>query len=80
MVGSGPLNSEKVAGLLEQLDRELHRAGGRAELCLAGGARMPLGRRTDRRTSDLDGVMRTGQTPLMTAAMNISRTGSNRPG
>ena len=73
MVGSGPLNSENVAGLLEDLDRELHRAGGRAELYLAGGARMLLGWRTDRRTSDLDGVMRTGQTVLMTAAMKISR-------
>ena len=73
MVGSGPLNSENVAGLLEELDRELHRAGGRAELYLAGGARMLMGWRTDRRTSDLDGVMRTGQTVLMTAAMKISR-------
>ena len=68
MVGSGPLNSENVAGLLEDLDRELDRAGGRAELYLAGGARMLLGWRTDRRTSDLDGVMRTGQTLLMTTA------------
>ena len=38
MVGSGPLNSENVAGLVEELDRELHRAGGRAELYLAGHA------------------------------------------
>ena len=73
MVGSGPLNSENVAGLLEDLDRELDLAGGRAELYLAGGARMLLGWRTDRRTSDLDGVMRTGQTLLMTTAMKISR-------
>ena len=73
MVGSGPLNSENVAGLLDDLDRELDRAGGRAELYLAGGARMLLGWRTDRRTSDLDGVMRTGQTLLTTAAMKISR-------
>ena len=35
MVGSGPLNSENVVGLLDELDRELHRAGGRAELYLA---------------------------------------------
>ena len=63
MVGSGPLTSESVAGLLDELDRELHQAGGgRAELYLAGRARMLLGWRTDRRTSDLDGVMRTGQT------------------
>ena len=41
MVGSGPLNSENVAGLLEDLDRELDRAGGRAELYLAGGATAP---------------------------------------
>ena len=34
---------------------------------------MLLGWRTDRRTSDLDGVMRIGQTLLMTAAMKISR-------
>ena len=73
MVGSGPLNSENVAGLLEDLDRELDRSGGRAELYLAGGARMLFGWRTDRRTSDLDGVMRTGQTRLMTAAMKMSR-------
>ena len=73
MVGSGPLNSESVAGLLEDLDRELDRSGGRAELYLAGGARMLFGWRTDRRTSDLDGVMRTGQTRLMTAAMKMSR-------
>ena len=57
MVGSGPLNSENVVGLLDELDRELHRAGGWAELYLAGGARMLLGWRTDRRTSDLDGVI-----------------------
>ena len=38
MVGSGPLNSENVAGLLAELERELHRAGGLAELYLAGGA------------------------------------------
>ncbi len=43
MVGSGPLNSENVAGLLEDLDRELDRSGGRAELYLAGGARMLFG-------------------------------------
>ena len=79
MVGSGPLNSENVVGLLEELDGELHRAGGRAELYLAGGARMLLGWRTDRRTSDLDGVMRTGQTVLMTAAMKMSRTHGLEP-
>ena len=73
MVGSGPLNSENVAGFLDELDRELHRGGGRAELYLAGGARMLLGWRTDRRTSDLDGVMRSGQTALVTVAMKISR-------
>lgn len=50
MVGSGPLTSESVSGLLDELDRELHRVGGRAELYLAGGARMLLGWRTDRRT------------------------------
>ena len=32
MVGRGPLNSENVVGLLEALDRELDRTGGRAEL------------------------------------------------
>lgn len=42
MVGSGPLNSENVVGLLDELDRELHRAGGRAELYLAEGARSLL--------------------------------------
>ena len=79
MVGSGPLNSEIVVGLLEDLDRELDRAGGPAELYLAGGARMLLGWRTDRRTSDLDGVMRTGQTrqwnPVDPPAANLKPLG-----
>ena len=72
MVGSGPLNSENITGLLKNLDKALDEAGGRAELYLAGGARMLFGWRTDRHTSDLDGVMRTGQTRLMTTAMRIS--------
>ena len=73
MIGSGPLNSENITDLLEELDSELDRAGGRAELYLAGGARMLFGWRADRRTSDLDGVMRTGQNLLMTSAMKMSR-------
>ena len=72
MVGNGPLNSENITGLREDLDNALDEAGGRAELYLAGGARMLFGWRTDRHTSDLDGVMRTGQTVLMTTAMRIS--------
>ena len=67
MAGSGPLNSENIAGYIENLDKALDEAEGRAELYLAGGARMLFGWRTDRHTSDLDGVMRTGQAVLTTA-------------
>ena len=73
MIGSGPLNFENITDLLEELDSELDRAGGRAEVYLAGGARMLFGWRADRRTSDLDGVMRTGQNLLMTSVMKMSR-------
>lgn len=73
MAGSGPLNSENIVEFIEELDRALHEAGGRAELYLAGGARMLFGWRTDRRTSDLDTVMRSGQTLLTTTAMKISK-------
>ena len=60
MAGSGPLNSENIGELIKELDRALHEAGGRAELYLAGGARMLFGWRTDRRTSDLDAAKRPG--------------------
>ena len=73
MAGTGPLSSENIADLLENLDKALDETGGRAELYLAGGARMLFGWRKDRHTSDLDGVMRTGQTVLMTTAMRISK-------
>lgn len=72
MAGAGPLNSNNIVGLIESLDKALHEAGGRAEIYLAGGARMLFGLRTDRHTSDLDTVMRTGQTVLMATAMRIS--------
>ena len=72
MAGTGPLNSKNILRLIESLDKALHEAGGRAEIYLAGGARMLFGLRTDRHTSDLDTVMRTGQTVLMTTAMRIS--------
>ena len=72
MAGDGPLNSENIMGLIESLDKALHEADGRAEIYLVGGARMLFGLRADRHTSDLDTVMRTGQTALMTTAMRIS--------
>ena len=73
MAGTGPLNSENIGELLEELDEALAEAGGRAELYLAGGARMLFGWRKDRHTSDLDGVMRSGQAVLTTTAMRISK-------
>ena len=73
MAGTGPLNSENIARLIEDLDEALHEAGGQAELYLAGGARMLFGWRTDRHTSDIDGVMRTGQNVLMATAIRISK-------
>ena len=72
MAGTGPLHSENITGLLDDLDKALHEVGERAEFYLAGGARMLFGWRTDRHTKDLDGVMRSGQTVLMTTAMRMS--------
>ena len=54
MAGTGPLSSENIADLLENLDKALDEAGGRAELYLAGGARMNVARRSklmDQRSS-----------------------------
>ena len=79
MAGSGPLNSENITELLEDLDKALNEAGGRAELYLAGGARMLFGWRTDRHTGDLDGVMRTGQIRLMATAMRMSKQHGLKP-
>ena len=72
MTGTGPLNSENITGLLDELDKALHEVGERAELYLAGGARMLFGWRTDRHTKDLDGVLRSGRTVLMTTAIRMS--------
>ena len=72
MAGTGPLNSENITGLLDDLDKALHEVGERAEVYLAGGARMLFGWRTDRHTKDLDGVMRSGQSILITTAMRMS--------
>ena len=72
MAGTGPLNSENITGILDDLDDALAKAGARAELYLAGDARMLFGWWRDRHTSDLDGVMRAGRNRLMTTAMRIS--------
>ena len=79
MAGDGPLNSDNITEILDDLDQALAKAGGRAEIYLAGGARMLFGWRKDRHTSDLDGVMRTGGNQLMTSAMRISENHGLEP-
>lgn len=41
MIGSGPLNSENITGLLEEVDRELQRPAAGASGCSSSGTSTP---------------------------------------
>ena len=73
MAGDGFLNTSSLPKMLDALDRELGRDRTKATIYIAGGARMILGIRQDRKTSDIDGVIREGHGSVINAAQQIAR-------
>ena len=57
MARDGWLNAENIQKFLDEVDRELGHGRDRVEMYIAGGARMILGLRDNRATSDIDGLI-----------------------
>ena len=73
MAGDGFLDTNSLPRMLDALDRELGRERAKATVYIAGGARMILGIREDRKTSDIDGVIREGHGAVVKATQRIAR-------
>ena len=73
MAGSGPLNAHNIISVLDALDKELAYDRARAEIYIAGGARMLFGMRSNRTTSDIDGIFRKGHGTLTKAIKKVGK-------
>ena len=73
MAGNGFLNPSNIRDVFDEVNRELGHSRDRVEMYIAGGARMILGIRNDRSTSDVDGLIKQGHGRLIKAAQHVSR-------
>ena len=73
MAGDGWLSAENIQKFLDEVDRELGHGRSKVEMYIAGGARMILGLRDNRATSDIDGLIRAGHGQLIDAARRVGR-------
>lgn len=66
------LDRKKLETLLAALDEALERRGASAEIYVAGGARMVLGFKDDRTTTDVDVVFRRSEGPVKEAIAAVA--------
>lgn len=80
MAGDGWITPSNINNVLNELDEYLAQQNQHVEMYIAGGARMVLGLTTDRKTKDIDGIIRRGRDALQEAAQAVGERRGIAPG